>query len=232
MAKRFTDTEIWKKQFFKGLTQVQMLFWKYINDECDHSGVWYVELDVASIRLKEQINLQEMMGAFNRDEERVTLFDGGKKLLIKGFIPFQYREIRENNRLHQAALSTLNHHGFDWIKGVIRALQRPQYKGKDKEQDKDKVLEDGKCEGKKPFGEEGLVMLTVAEFSKLAARLGEKRTHEYIQRLENYVGSKGKRYRSHYHTILNWLGNDGDKAEKLTGLTRQQAHNLKQLEAL
>ena len=62
--------------------------------------------------------------------------------------------------------------------------------------------------GKQKYGESGFVMLTVAEFEKLVARLGEKRTHEYIQKLENYIASKGKKYKSHYHTILNWLSNE------------------------
>jgi hypothetical protein len=31
---------------------------------------------------------------------------------------------------------------------------------------------------------------------------------EKIERLNNYIGSSGKKYKSHYHTILNWSRND------------------------
>lgn len=141
MAKRFTDTEKWKKQFFKGLSQWQMLFWNFINDDCDHSGVWYVDLEVASLRIKENINgiLYEAIEAFNRDEERVFLFDSGKKLLIKGFMAFQYGENpSENNRLHKAALETLRRHKIESYKGVITPLE--QVKGKVMGKDKDIIL--------------------------------------------------------------------------------------------
>ena len=38
MAKRFTDNEKWKNQFFKGLSTVNKLFFLYILDDCDHAG--------------------------------------------------------------------------------------------------------------------------------------------------------------------------------------------------
>lgn len=127
MAKRNTDTEKWKKQFFKRLTQSQMLFWMYINDDCDHSGVWYVDLDVASMRIKDEIDLKAMIQAFNQDEERVILFHNGKKLLIKPYVLFQYGETpNPRNRLHLAAEKTLKGHGFGWFNGVITLLERPK----------------------------------------------------------------------------------------------------------
>jgi len=130
MAKRDTDTEKWKKQFFKRLNQSEMLFWIYINDDCDHSGVWYVDIEVASIRIKEQINLEKMIEVFNLDEERVILFHQGKKLLIKGFVTFQYGlDPSPKNRLHLAAYKTLTAHGFDWFNGVVTALERPKEAG-------------------------------------------------------------------------------------------------------
>ncbi len=62
---------------------------------------------------------------------------------------------------------------------------------------------------KEKLGEEGLVFLTVEEKGKLKLKMGEKKAAEYIQKLENYVGSKGKKYKSHYHTILSWWQKDG-----------------------
>lgn len=59
------------------------------------------------------------------------------------------------------------------------------------------------------------VQLTKQEHSKLIERFGEEITGAYIQRLNNYIGSKGKRYKSHYHTILTWA--DKDKKPELTG---------------
>ena len=41
-----------------------------------------------------------------------------------------------------------------------------------------------------------------------------KTTKDFIERLNNYIGSTGKRYKSHYHTILNWYRKDGDNKEQ------------------
>lgn len=52
------------------------------------------------------------------------------------------------------------------------------------------------------------VKLTKDEYKKLIERLGQHSTDDYIERLNNYIGSKGKRYKSHYHTILAWNRRD------------------------
>lgn len=54
------------------------------------------------------------------------------------------------------------------------------------------------------------VYLTEEEHQKLIERLGDKDTRAYIERLNNYLGSKGKKYKSHYHTILNWSNKDAN----------------------
>ena len=51
MAKRFTDTEKWKKGFVRNLPPAYKLLWLYMLDDCDNAGVWQVEVEVASIRL-------------------------------------------------------------------------------------------------------------------------------------------------------------------------------------
>jgi len=35
-----------------------------------------------------------------------------------------------------------------------------------------------------------------------------------IKRLDFYIGQSGKRYKSHYATILKWLDEDSEKAKK------------------
>ena len=48
------------------------------------------------------------------------------------------------------------------------------------------------------------VYLTDSEYSTLINKFGEPKTKDLIERLNNYIGSKGKKYKSHYHTILVW----------------------------
>lgn len=105
--------------------------------------------------------------------------------------------------------------------------EKPKEKEKEKEKDKGKVKEKGKGNEetaqdapapasaqktdlqKKTYGEFGNVRLTEAERQRLDERLGEHNAAEYIERLGEYLKSKGKRYSSHYATILAWHRRDG-----------------------
>ncbi|RKW20481.1 hypothetical protein D8B45_07345 [Candidatus Gracilibacteria bacterium] len=57
-------------------------------------------------------------------------------------------------------------------------------------------------EKKLKFGD--FVLLTQNEHTKLLADLGEKILEQTIENLNNYIGSRGKKYKSHYHTIRAW----------------------------
>ena len=55
------------------------------------------------------------------------------------------------------------------------------------------------------------VFLSLEEHKKLIAQFGEKVTNEKLQSLNDYIGSKGVAYKSHYHTILSWSRKDDPK---------------------
>ncbi len=63
--------------------------------------------------------------------------------------------------------------------------------------------------GKHTFNE--FVKLTKNEHTKLIEKFGERGTNEWIERLDNYIGAKGKKYKSHYRTILMWAQKDQPK---------------------
>lgn len=48
------------------------------------------------------------------------------------------------------------------------------------------------------------VLLTEKEFRKLQEKYGEQLTDKAIDALNNYLMSSGKKYKSHYHTLLGW----------------------------
>ena len=56
---------------------------------------------------------------------------------------------------------------------------------------------------KEKFGEFGNVLLSADELQKLKSKLGAE-TESYIERLSSYIASSGKKYKSHYATILSW----------------------------
>jgi len=58
------------------------------------------------------------------------------------------------------------------------------------------------------YGEDGLVKLTPTQHEKLRADFGDARLTELIESLNNYIGSTGKTYKSHYHTLKSWYSKD------------------------
>ena len=57
------------------------------------------------------------------------------------------------------------------------------------------------------------VFLLKNEYSKLVEKFGEPNTKERIAALNDYIGSKGRKYRSHYHTILTWARKESKDAD-------------------
>lgn len=74
---------------------------------------------------------------------------------------------------------------------------------------KDKISKDKLREDKTRFLD--FVFLTNEEHTKLEKKLGTHRTANLIEELNNGIGSKGYKYKSHYHTILAWARRKDEK---------------------
>lgn len=79
MAKRFTCSDKWKKPFLRGLETPYKLLWFYILDDCDHSGVWQKDLEVAEIRTGEKFDVTKAIENFG---EKIIVFDDGENGLF------------------------------------------------------------------------------------------------------------------------------------------------------
>jgi hypothetical protein len=131
MAKRFIDTDLFRKPFMRSLEAPYKALWIYLLCECDHAGVWVVELDVAQIRMGLKLDpekvIEKMGGA-------VVSVDGGSKWYLPDFVAFQYGTLNPENRVHASVLSRLEALGIDPEK---KPLASPLQGAKDKDKDKD-----------------------------------------------------------------------------------------------
>ncbi len=139
MAKRFTDTDKWKKPFIRGMEAPYKLLWIYILDDCDHAGIWQVDEDVANIKIGIQIDFKKAIEVFG---EHIQIIDEGQKWFISDFIEFQYGELNPENRVHNSILTIHK-------KYKIKPLARPLQGRKDKDMDKDMDLDKDKEEQNK-----------------------------------------------------------------------------------
>jgi hypothetical protein len=139
MAKRFTDTNKYKKPFIRGLQGAYKLLWDYLYHDCDHAGIWIVDFEIAQLYIGNDmpVNKADALKFFNAEEKRIIEIDGGKKWFIKPFIEFQYGILDEANRVHNSVIKELQRHNVN--KGLISSLQGAKDKDKDKDKDEDEA---------------------------------------------------------------------------------------------
>jgi hypothetical protein len=135
MAKRFIDTDLFRKPFMRSLEAPYKALWIYLLCECDHAGIWVVELDVAQIRMGLKLDpdkvIEKMAGA-------VVSIDGGSKWYLPDFVNFQYGTLNPANRVHQSVLDRLQRYGIDPAGPIQnKPLASPLQGAKDKDKDKD-----------------------------------------------------------------------------------------------
>lgn len=88
MAKRFTDSNKWRNEWFRTLPIQAKLTWTYLCDECESHGVIKLDFGLASFQLGFDITptvLQQWFG-------KKLHFFGDDKILIIQFFEFQYGE--------------------------------------------------------------------------------------------------------------------------------------------
>lgn len=144
MAKRFIDTEIFKKKSIRNLKASHKLFWIYILNDCNHAGIWEVDMEVAQLRLDVKISEKEILHVF---KEKIVILNGGSKWFIPDFITFQYGELKENNKAHKNIISLLKKENLlsddlnpkPLPRGIQGASEAP--KEMEMEMDKEKEME-------------------------------------------------------------------------------------------
>jgi len=163
MAKRLTETDLWRKQrWFRKLTPNYKLAFCYIKDECDHAGFWRIDCtDLIEDLGIETFDMEDFVSNCNTDydkltgekiyKERLRVLEG--RMWVTGFIQFQYKG-REGTINPDAgpvisALKILSGYGLmdEAIKKkfIVISTQKTLLEGrmshKDKDKDKDKDIE-------------------------------------------------------------------------------------------
>ena len=199
MAKRFTDTEKWKKPFIRGLQGAYKLLWLYICDDCDHAGIWQVDIEVAQIRIGEKIDSKEAIKSF---DEKIIIFDKGNKWFIPSFLEFQYPSgLNPDNRAHNSVIILLEKYNLRISnnKPLISPSEGSMDMDMVKDMDKDMV----KGEKKVKFKEN--ILLTQKEHLQLVAEFGEKHVIDFYEYLSGYKIEKSYKTKSDYLTIKRWV---------------------------
>lgn len=186
MPKRFTDTDKWKKVWFRKLKPIHKCFWNYLCDNCNHAGIWEVDFELAKLYIGKNLNITEIKKIFEKQYVEICQ---GKKWFVKDFIDFQYGKLNPDNRVHSSIIFLLKKEGV--YKGYIRGV----YRCKDKDKDKDK--------------EERIDIATLTLKSSFLNN--QKKIYPMlnvegeIRKCVSHFTAKGKKIKSWERTIANWL---------------------------
>lgn len=102
MAKRFGDTDIWKRQrWFRKLSPDYKLSFMYIKDQCDHAGIWNIDCsDLIEDLGIDKFIIDKFISDCNTEYDKLTgekSFKERVRILPKGyiwvigFVQFQYK---------------------------------------------------------------------------------------------------------------------------------------------
>ena len=137
--KRFIDCDIWKKKWFREFPPKMKLFYFYVLTQCDHAGMYDVDLELAEFQIGMPIDAADI-NKLLKDHIEIIKDD---KWFLRKFVDFQYGQLRDTNNAHISVIKILNKYGVNLGANEVltSSSQADQDKEQDKEQDKSKVKE-------------------------------------------------------------------------------------------
>ena len=140
--KRFTDIEIWDKEWYMELTPKHKCLMKYIFDKCDAAGCWKPNWKLASLHINDTVNFTDLLFL---PKEQYEILENGK-IFIPDFINFQYGTLSEKSPAHNPIFLAIEKNNLS-----NRVFNRVQSNPKEKEKEKEKEEEEEKDMEKPKF---------------------------------------------------------------------------------
>ena len=159
MAKRFTEVEKWKDPWFSNLTNDEKIIWLYLLDDCNHAGIWKVNLRRLNFECYTNVTLDDLR--FLLKDRIVELSD--EKWFIPKFVTFQYSNLNSKSKPILSVVELLSKEGLIEVdtngiktlyipftnsihtlnKGLDKSMDTTKDKDKEKDMDKfqDKSME-------------------------------------------------------------------------------------------
>jgi len=175
-------------------------------------GIPYTPQDIANI-LELELKTVEMGLALFKKYDMINIIEGGVIEIIN-FNKHQAidklerrrelaRKRQEKYRKRQKLLINPKDNNDDDVNNDSVTHNEPVDNDTDKKRIEKNRKDKKKKKEKKKYAEH--VSLSEKEYDKLINEYGESKTKKFIQKLNNYKGAKGKKYKSDYRAILNWV---------------------------
>jgi len=143
MAKRFTDTSIWDKEWFMELSPKLKCLVRYLFDNCDQAGVWSPNWKLASLHIGEKVSSHDLKEI---PADQWEWFND--KIFLPDFIKFQSGTLSKNCAPHKPIFVLIEKHGlqervFNRVSERVSNNLQEKEKVKEEEIEKEKVKEEG-----------------------------------------------------------------------------------------
>ena len=208
MAKRFIDTKIWDKPWYRELTPETKLLWIYILTKCDHAGILDGDWEAASFFIGCKVSDRRLPSIIK--DKMVSIDDD--QYFIPSFVDYQYGILKENSKPHLSVINRLKSKGL--TKYIKTAPSTVKYKYKDididkrEEKFKERVIITIKEEKYKPDEIDNFIgFWTERNDSNTKMRFELQQTFDISRRLATWVknnkdwkiNKKGKNERKEMH---------------------------------
>lgn len=139
MAKRLTDSEKWKDEWFLSLDNDCRIVWIYILDNCSHAGLLKKNLKMLNFCCNTSFNEENLSEIFAD-----RLIDLGDTYFIPKFLKFQYVKLTSEKPVIVSVRNELSlHKHYERIKeSLVNHCLTIKDKSKDKSKSKDKIFRD------------------------------------------------------------------------------------------
>lgn len=216
MSKRFFDTGVFKKPWFRRLSAEEKAAWFYIQAECDNVGVWDADTDVAEFVIGGSLDWDSFATKCNGN---LHILPNGKWWLVDYCI-FQHPDMVEDSKSNaiQSYIKLLKKHGL-WEAYMARistlgeplvnpcaTLGEPSIGGsKAQVREREREL----LRAADNFHPVTSAPMNATTYAKLVDDYGQDTVDAYFQRVSDYCAAKGKCYKDHAAAVRRWLDNDG-----------------------
>jgi hypothetical protein len=133
MAKRFTDTDKWKDEWYTELTSDYKIIWQYLLDTCDNAGIYKRNIKLLNYYCNTNVSAEEILKVFNKRVSQLA----DDKWLINKFCVYQYGNdfLESTNKAVIAAHKVLEQNNIikwtgkliDYPYGKTEIRQRKEY---------------------------------------------------------------------------------------------------------
>ena len=211
MAKRFVDSDIFKKRWWRKLPPRMKLFYFYMLTQCDHAGMYDVDLELAEFQIGMPV-LKKEIDEHLKDHIMEIKED---KWFIKRFPEFQYGVLNPNVKAHASVIKILTR--YNCLETVPNSLEGVKDKDKVKSKVKEKVKNDAinkRCEA--------FSLNVLAEGAKCTPMIDPKTIEAFIDYWTEKNKSKTKMRFELQNTwdtkrrLQRWVNNNFDKKENVS----------------